>query len=81
MSKVHTKTIKSSILPQNPTLLWVFFRKLETGEHQYFYAHEINTVFEKSYLLCNKADLITIQGKVEKFDIVENVKTQSGDSS
>ena len=27
--------------------------------------------FEKSYSLCTKADLIKIQGKVEKFDIVE----------
>ena len=44
---------------------------LETGEYQYFYAHENNTLFEKSHLLCTKADLITIQGKVEKFDIVE----------
>ena len=28
-------------------------------------------MFEKSHLLCTKADLITIQGKVEKVDIVE----------
>ena len=39
-------------------------------------------MFEKSRLLCTKPDLITIQGKVEKFDIVEqctqNVRTQSG---
>ena len=28
-------------------------------------------MFEKSHLLCTKADLITIQGKVEKFDIAE----------
>ena len=46
-------------------------RNIETGEYRYFYAHENNTLFEKSHLLCTKADLITIQGKVEKFDIVE----------
>ena len=46
-------------------------RIFETGEYQYFYAHENNTLFEKSYLLCTKADLITIQGQVEKFEIVE----------
>ena len=44
---------------------------VETGEYRYYYAHENNTLFEKSHLLCTKADLITIQGKVEKFDIVE----------
>ena len=46
-------------------------RNNETGKYRYFYAHENNTLFEKSHLLCTKADLITIQGKVEKFDIVE----------
>ena len=46
-------------------------RNIETGEYRYFYAHENNTLFEKSHLLCIKADLITIQGKVEKVDNVE----------
>ena len=46
-------------------------RNVETGGYRYYYAHENNTFFEKSHLLCTKADLITIQGKVEKFDIVE----------
>ena len=46
-------------------------RNIDTGELRCFYAHENNTLFEKSNLLCTKTDLITIQGKVEKFDIVE----------
>ena len=46
-------------------------RNIQTGEYRYFYAHENNTFFEKSNLLCTKADFITIQGIVEKFDIVE----------
>ena len=46
-------------------------RNIETGEYRYFNAHENNTLFENSLLLCTKADLITIQGKVEKFDIVK----------
>ena len=45
--------------------------KVDTGEYRYYYAHENNILFEKSHLLYTKADLITIQGKVEKFDIVE----------
>ena len=44
---------------------------VEKGEYRYYYVHENNTLFEKSHLLCTKADLISIQGKVEKFDIVE----------
>ena len=46
-------------------------RKVETGDNRYTYAHENTNLFEKPHLLCTKADLITIQGKVEKFDIVE----------
>ena len=47
------------------------FRKVEMEEDRYCYSHENNTVFEKSYSLCTKADLITIQGKHDRFDIVE----------
>ena len=34
---------------------------VKTGENGYYYAHENNTLLEKSYLRCTKADLITIQ--------------------
>ena len=51
--------------------LGFILRNIEKGEYRYFYAHENNTSFEKSHLLCTKADLVTIQGKMEKFDIVE----------
>ena len=44
---------------------------VETGEYWYYYAHKNNYLFEKSHLLCTKADLISTQGKVEKIDIVE----------
>ena len=46
-------------------------RNVKTGEYRFYYAHENNTLFEKTHLLSTKADLIEIQGKVEKFDIVE----------
>ena len=52
----------------------------ETGEHRYFYAHENNILIERSHLLCTKADLISIQGKVEKYDIVEQC-TQEGQNT
>ena len=80
MSKLDTKIINEKLEEVFNKLdsaakiniaLGFAFRNIETGEYQYFYAHENNTLFEKSHLLCTKADLITIQGKVEKFDIVE----------
>ena len=46
-------------------------RNIEIGEYRYFYAHENKTLPKKSHLLGTKAGLITIQGKVEKFDIAE----------
>ena len=51
--------------------LWFVLRNIETGKYRYFYAHENNILFEGSHLLCMKAYLITIKGKVEKFVIGE----------
>ena len=80
MSKFNTKLINEKLeevfnkldsAAKTNIALVFFLRNIETGEYRYFYAHENNNLFEKSYLLCTKADLIAIQGKVEKFDIVE----------
>ena len=80
MSKLDTKIINEKLeevfnkldsAAKINTALGFVLRNVETGEYRYYYAHENNTLFEKSHLLCTKADLITIQGKVEKFDIVE----------
>ena len=46
-------------------------RSIETGEYRYLYAQEDNTLFDKSMMLCTKADLTTIQKKVNKQDIFE----------
>ena len=76
MSKLDTKIINekleevfkklNSAAKINIALRFVLCN-VETGEYRYFYAHENNTLFKKShllFLLCTKADLITIQGKV-----------------
>ena len=47
------------------------FRNIETSKYRYFYAHENNTLFDKSILLCTKADSTTMQNKVKKQDIIE----------
>ena len=46
-------------------------RNLDTDEYRYFYAHEKNTFFEKSHLLCSKGDLISLQHRIEKMDLVK----------
>ena len=46
-------------------------RSVDTDEYRYFYAHENNTFFEKSHLLCSKGDLVSLQDRVEKIDLVE----------
>ena len=80
MSKLDTKIINKkleevfnkldSAVKINIALGFVL-RNIEIGEYQDFYDHENNTSFERSPLLCTKADLRTIQGKLEKFDIAE----------
>ena len=42
----------------------IALQNVKTGEYRYYYAHENKNLFEKSHLLCTKADLITIRGKV-----------------
>ena len=64
--------------------LGFFFESL-IGEYRCFFAHENNTLFDKCPLLGTKAVLITIEGKVEKFDFLskktQELKTKRGDSS
>ena len=47
-------------------------RIIETCEYRSYYAHGNKNLFDNFHLLCTKADLITIEGKVEKIDIVEH---------
>ena len=51
--------------------LGFILRNVDTDEYRYFYAHENNTFFEKSHLLCSKGDLVSLQDRVEKMDLVE----------
>ena len=69
MSKLETKIINEKLEEVFNKLdsaakiniaLGFILRNIETGEYRYFYTHENNTLFEKSHLLCTKADLITI---------------------
>ena len=80
MSKLDTKIINEKLeeifnkldsITKIKITLGFVLRNVTTGKYRFYYAHENNTMFEKSHLLSTKADLIEILGKVEKFDIVE----------
>ena len=47
--------------------LGFILRNVNTDKYRYFYAHENNTFFEKSFLLCSKGDLVSLQLRVEKW--------------
>ena len=49
--------------------LGFILRNVDTDEYRYFY--ENNTFFEKSHLLCSKGNLVSLQDRVEKMDLVE----------
>ena len=51
--------------------LGFILRNVDTDEYRYFYGHENNTFFEKSHLLCSKGDLVSLQDRVEKMDLIE----------
>ena len=51
--------------------LGFILRNVDTDEYRYFYAHENNTFFEKSHLLCSEGDLVSLQDRVEKMDLIE----------
>ena len=81
MSKLDTKIINEKLeeffnkldsAAKINIALGFVHRIIETGNYRYFYAQKKQYFVEKCHLLCTKADLITIRGKVEKFDIVEN---------
>ena len=51
--------------------LGFILQNVDTDEYRYFYAHEKNNFFERSHLLCSKEDLVSLQYRVEKMDLVE----------
>ena len=57
--------------------LGFILRNVDTDEYRCFYAHENNTFFEKSHLLCSKGDLVSLQDRVEKMGLVETCAQES----
>ena len=46
-------------------------KNVEDGSCRYFYAHENNTLMERSKLLCTPDDFINLKEKLQKMDIVD----------
>ena len=46
-------------------------RNVEDGSCRYFYAHENNTLMERSKLVCTPNDIIDLKEKLQKMDIVD----------
>ena len=51
-------------------------KNVEEGSCRYFYAHENNTVAERSKLVCTQADMTNLKDRMEKMDIVDIWKIQ-----
>ena len=46
-------------------------KKVEDGMCRYFYAHENNTIMEKSKLVCTLDDIVNLKEKIQKMDIID----------
>ena len=46
-------------------------KNVEDGSRRYFYAHENNTLMERSKLVCTPDDITNLNGKIQKMDIVD----------
>ena len=46
-------------------------KKIEVGTCRYFYAHENNTIMEKSKLVCTPDDIVNLKKKLQKMDIID----------
>ena len=46
-------------------------KNIEDGMCRYFYAHENNTVMERSKLVCTSDDITNLKEKIQKMDIID----------
>ena len=54
------------------TLAFGFVMKnIEEGMCRYFYAHENNTIMERSKLVCTPDDIANLKKKLQKMDIID----------
>ena len=51
-------------------------KNIENGMCRYFYAHENNTIMEKSKLVCTPDDIVNLKEKIKKMDIIDLCKRE-----
>ena len=49
----------------------IVLKNIEDGICGYFYAHENNTVMEKSKLVCTPDDIVSLKEKIAKMDVID----------
>ena len=55
-------------------------KNVEDGSCRYFYAHENNTLMERSKLVCTPDDIINLKGKLQKMDIADLCTRERADT-
>ena len=55
-------------------------KNIEYGSCRYFYAHENNTVMERSKLVCTQADVTNLKDRMQKMDIVDICTRERSDT-
>ena len=61
----------SNALPKLTLRLEFVLKNVEDGSCRYFYAHENNTLMERSKLVCTPDDIINLKEKLQKMDTVD----------
>ena len=51
--------------------LGFILRNVETNDYRYYYPHENNLLLDQAFLLSNRNDLLNLQTKIEKLDLIE----------
>ena len=47
-------------------------KNVEDGKYRYYYAHENNTLLDRSKLVCTKEDLEKLKSYLNKTDVIES---------
>ena len=51
--------------------LGFILQNIETNDYRYYYRHENNLLLDQAFLLSNRNDVLSLQNKIEKLDLIE----------
>ena len=61
----------STVLQKLTKFLGFLLQNIEKNGYRYFYPHKNNLLLDRAFLLSNRNDLLNIQNKIEKLDLIE----------